>query len=149
MAFFIIYVIFIFKSFWIYLWWYSYSLCSVLFFFIFLIILMQLIPCAVLSLLVHPSTQHHIVNRISWAFCVYLEAVSVLPQLQVMQNTKVCWNLVKLAYFFVGQCIIVFHISRFTKTVFDTLLFPRIFYSFINLFTTSFLSYCSLVYIFR
>ncbi|KAI7757204.1 hypothetical protein M8C21_015331 [Ambrosia artemisiifolia] len=48
-----------------------------------------LIPCVVLSLLVHPSTQHHIINRILWAFCVYLEAVSVLPQLRVMQNTKV------------------------------------------------------------
>nr|KJB47609.1 hypothetical protein B456_008G033400 [Gossypium raimondii] len=29
------------------------------------------------------------VNRIFWAFCVYLEAVSVLPQLRVMQNTKI------------------------------------------------------------
>ncbi|KAH9759074.1 hypothetical protein KPL71_016891 [Citrus sinensis] len=48
-----------------------------------------LIPCAVLSFLIHPSTHHHLVNRISWAFCVYLEAVSVLPQLQVMQNTKI------------------------------------------------------------
>ncbi|GAB4852521.1 hypothetical protein Ancab_016736 [Ancistrocladus abbreviatus] len=47
------------------------------------------IPCAVLSLLIHPSTSHNIVNRISWAFCVYLEAVSVLPQLRVMQNTKI------------------------------------------------------------
>ncbi|WJX59773.1 hypothetical protein P8452_45054 [Trifolium repens] len=36
------------------------------------------IPCAVLSLLIHP------INRILWAFCVYVEAVSVLPQLQVM-----------------------------------------------------------------
>lgn len=47
------------------------------------------IPCAVLSLAIHPSTAHNIVNRISWAFCVYLEAVSVLPQLRVMQNTKI------------------------------------------------------------
>ncbi|KAL2895456.1 ER lumen protein-retaining receptor [Bienertia sinuspersici] len=47
------------------------------------------IPCAVLSLLIHPSTVHNIVNRVSWAFCVYLEAVSVLPQLRVMQNTKI------------------------------------------------------------
>lgn len=46
-------------------------------------------PCAVLALLIHPSTSHHIINRIAWAFCVYLEAVSVLPQLRVMQNTKV------------------------------------------------------------
>jgi hypothetical protein len=47
------------------------------------------IPCAVLSFFIHPSTRHHIINRISWAFCVYLEAVSVLPQLRVMQNTKI------------------------------------------------------------
>ncbi|CAL0329342.1 unnamed protein product [Lupinus luteus] len=47
------------------------------------------IPCAVLALLIHPSTSHLLFNRISWAFCVYLEAVSVLPQLRVMQNTKI------------------------------------------------------------
>ncbi|KAK9270856.1 hypothetical protein L1049_026442 [Liquidambar formosana] len=47
------------------------------------------IPCALLSLAIHPSTAHHIFNRIFWAFCVYLEAVSVLPQLHVMQNTKI------------------------------------------------------------
>uniref|UniRef100_A0A803NRS4 Uncharacterized protein n=1 Tax=Cannabis sativa TaxID=3483 RepID=A0A803NRS4_CANSA len=38
------------------------------------------VPCAVLALLIHPSTSHHLLNRIFWAFCVYLEAVSVLPQ---------------------------------------------------------------------
>ncbi|XAR61659.1 hypothetical protein NMG60_11016139 [Bertholletia excelsa] len=47
------------------------------------------IPCALLSLLIHPSTAHHIFNRICWAFCVYVEAVSVLPQLRVMQNAKI------------------------------------------------------------
>ncbi|CAH2079212.1 unnamed protein product, partial [Thlaspi arvense] len=47
------------------------------------------IPCAVVSILIHPSTRHHIINRLIWALCVYLEAVSVLPQLSVMQNTKV------------------------------------------------------------
>lgn len=47
------------------------------------------IPCAVLSVFVHPSTTHNIFNRIAWAFCVYMEAVSVLPQLRVMQNTKI------------------------------------------------------------
>ncbi|KAF5951606.1 hypothetical protein HYC85_009550 [Camellia sinensis] len=39
------------------------------------------LPCAVLALLIHPSTSHHFINRVFWAFCVYLEAVSVLPQL--------------------------------------------------------------------
>uniref|UniRef100_A0A2P2KWY1 ER lumen protein-retaining receptor C28H8.4 n=1 Tax=Rhizophora mucronata TaxID=61149 RepID=A0A2P2KWY1_RHIMU len=48
-----------------------------------------LVPCAVLALLIHPSTSHNLLNRILWAFCVYLEAVSVLPQLRVMQNTKI------------------------------------------------------------
>jgi len=47
------------------------------------------IPCAALALFVHPTTSHNIVNRILWAFCVYLEAVAVLPQLRVMQNTKI------------------------------------------------------------
>jgi ER lumen protein retaining receptor len=49
----------------------------------------KVVPCAALALLIHPSTSHNIVNRICWAFCVYLEAVSVLPQLRLMQNTKV------------------------------------------------------------
>ncbi|KAL8257941.1 hypothetical protein R6Q59_029982 [Mikania micrantha] len=52
-------------------------------------VLYVVIPCALLSLVVHPTTQHYIVNRIIWAFCVYLESVSVLPQLRVMQNTKI------------------------------------------------------------
>lgn len=47
------------------------------------------IPCAIIAFVVHPTTSHYFVNRILWAFCVYLEAVSVLPQLRVMQNTKV------------------------------------------------------------
>jgi len=47
------------------------------------------IPCVLLALLIHPTTSHALVNRILWAFCVYLEAVSVLPQLRVMQNTQV------------------------------------------------------------
>lgn len=47
------------------------------------------IPCAVISLFIHPSTSHHIFNRICWAFCVYVEAISILPQLRVMQNAKI------------------------------------------------------------
>jgi len=50
----------------------------------------QLAPCALLAVVIHPGTTHHIVNRVLWAFCVYLEAVSVMPQLRVMQNTRVC-----------------------------------------------------------
>ncbi|KAK4794432.1 hypothetical protein SAY86_012426 [Trapa natans] len=64
------------------------------------------IPCAVLSLFIHPSTQHHLLNRICWAFCVYLEAVSVLPQLQVMQNNKIVEP-------FTAQYVFALGIARF------------------------------------
>ncbi|KAE8677106.1 E3 ubiquitin ligase BIG BROTHER-related-like [Hibiscus syriacus] len=47
------------------------------------------IPCAVLSLFAHPTTSHISFNRICWAFCVYLEAISVLPQLRLMQNIQI------------------------------------------------------------
>ncbi|KAF7095618.1 hypothetical protein CFC21_097738 [Triticum aestivum] len=47
------------------------------------------VPCCVLAFIAHPSTSHIMINRICWAFCVYLEAVSVLPQLRLMQNTKI------------------------------------------------------------
>ncbi|GMJ14881.1 hypothetical protein like AT4G38790 [Hibiscus trionum] len=47
------------------------------------------IPCAVLSLFIHPTTNHLLFNRICWAFCVYLEAISVLPQLRLMQNIQI------------------------------------------------------------
>ncbi|KAL8102031.1 uncharacterized protein LOC141683297 [Apium graveolens] len=46
------------------------------------------VPCAILSVLIHPYTQHSYVSRILWAFCVYLESISVLPQLHMMQNAK-------------------------------------------------------------
>ncbi|KAF1001621.1 hypothetical protein AG4045_015456 [Apium graveolens] len=49
----------------------------------------KVIPCVVLAILVHPLTLHNFLNRISWGFYVYLESVSVLPQLRVMQNTKI------------------------------------------------------------
>lgn len=47
------------------------------------------VPCMVLAALAHPATNHPLVFRILWALCVYLEAVSVLPQLRMMQNAKV------------------------------------------------------------
>ncbi|KAA8543529.1 hypothetical protein F0562_021725 [Nyssa sinensis] len=48
----------------------------------------MLVPSAVLALLIHPYTLHSLISRILWAFCVYLESVSVLPQLRLMQNAK-------------------------------------------------------------
>lgn len=71
-----------------------------------------MVPCALLALAVHPSTSHNIVNRVSWAFCVYLEAVSVLPQLRSMQNTKVLlYNLMSenlVTEFFMLNFLILF-----------------------------------------
>ncbi|PNW73524.1 hypothetical protein CHLRE_13g562475v5 [Chlamydomonas reinhardtii] len=48
-----------------------------------------LIPCALLALVAKPSTSHYYIFRVFWAFCVYLEAVSVYPQLRMMQKAKV------------------------------------------------------------
>ncbi|KAI3450832.1 hypothetical protein Pfo_007497 [Paulownia fortunei] len=46
------------------------------------------VPSAILALLIHPYTHHARIGRILWAFSMYLESVSVLPQLRMMQNTK-------------------------------------------------------------
>ncbi|KAK9822381.1 hypothetical protein WJX81_006024 [Elliptochloris bilobata] len=47
------------------------------------------IPCLLAAFIAHPSTRHAFAFRVLWAVCVYLEAVSVLPQLRMMQNAKV------------------------------------------------------------
>lgn len=46
------------------------------------------VPCAVLALFIYPHTYHSHMSKIMWAFCVYLEAIAVLPQLLFMQKTK-------------------------------------------------------------
>ena len=46
-------------------------------------------PCAALAFFAHPTTKHAWINRVLWAMCVYLEAVSVLPQLRMMQKARV------------------------------------------------------------
>ncbi|KAK6163715.1 hypothetical protein DH2020_000579 [Rehmannia glutinosa] len=45
-------------------------------------------PCAILAILIHPYTHHARIGRILWAFSTYLESVSVVPQLRMMQNMK-------------------------------------------------------------
>ncbi|KGN62676.1 ER lumen protein-retaining receptor erd-2.2 [Cucumis sativus] len=53
-------------------------------------VLYLVVPCILLSILIHPTPPRvSLLQRIFWAFCVYLEAVSVLPQLRVMQNIKI------------------------------------------------------------
>mmetsp|Transcript_20267 Transcript_20267/g.56201 ORF Transcript_20267/g.56201 Transcript_20267/m.56201 type:complete len:281 (-) Transcript_20267:360-1202(-) len=46
-------------------------------------------PCVILAFIAKPGTNHFILHRVLWALCVYLEAVSVFPQLRMMQNSKV------------------------------------------------------------
>ena len=47
---------------------------------------MQLGPCAVLALISHPTTKHAFINRLLWAFCVYVEAVAVAPQVRPLAD---------------------------------------------------------------
>ncbi|KAJ4846590.1 hypothetical protein Tsubulata_024711 [Turnera subulata] len=47
-----------------------------------------LVPSAILALIVNPHTQFDHFSEICWAFCVYVESVSILPQLRLMQNAK-------------------------------------------------------------
>ena len=46
-------------------------------------------PTAILAVLIHPKISYFRFSGILWAFGVYLEAVSVLPQVRFMQNAKV------------------------------------------------------------
>lgn len=46
------------------------------------------VPSAILALIIHPYVSHSHIFRYLWAFSTYLESVSVLPQLRVMQNAK-------------------------------------------------------------
>ncbi|XP_077229478.1 ER lumen protein retaining receptor family protein [Tasmannia lanceolata] len=46
------------------------------------------IGSALFAIIIHPRSLLSISVMILWAFCVYLESVSVLPQLRLMQNAK-------------------------------------------------------------
>jgi ER lumen protein retaining receptor len=56
-----------------------------------------MLPCLALALFAHPGTTHNIVHRVLWALCVYVEAVSVLPQLRMMQKAQVSLPPVNIA----------------------------------------------------
>ena len=62
----------------------------------------QLVPCAVVALISHPVTRHAFVNRVLWAFCVYAEAVSVAPQVVMMQHNKTVEKFTGHYVFFLG-----------------------------------------------
>ncbi|KAL2933079.1 ER lumen protein-retaining receptor [Bienertia sinuspersici] len=46
------------------------------------------LPCGIISVLVHPKAISTLIARVLWSFCLCVEAVSVLPQLRFMQNAK-------------------------------------------------------------
>ncbi|KAL6342174.1 hypothetical protein AAG906_004494 [Vitis piasezkii] len=48
----------------------------------------MVVPPAILAVLIHPHIDHRLLIRIVWSFSLYLAAVSVLPQLRLMQNAK-------------------------------------------------------------
>lgn len=62
----------------------------------------QLIPCALLALVSHPATRHAWINRVLWAFCVYVEAVSVAPQVIMMQRNRTVERFTGHYVFFLG-----------------------------------------------
>ncbi|XP_027335243.1 ER lumen protein-retaining receptor-like [Abrus precatorius] len=64
------------------------------------------VPSAILAILIHPFTTHWRFIRVIWAFSLYLEAVSVLPQLRFMRNAKMIET-------FTGYYVFALGISRF------------------------------------
>ncbi|KAK9155091.1 hypothetical protein Sjap_002571 [Stephania japonica] len=63
---------------------------------------------AILAFLVHPCLcRRQFITRWFWAFSVYLESVSVLPQLRVMQNAKMVET-------FTGHYIFALGVARFS-----------------------------------
>jgi hypothetical protein len=62
----------------------------------------QLVPCAVVALISHPNTRHFFLNRVLWAFCVYVEAVAVGPQVVMMQHNKTVEKFTGHYVFFLG-----------------------------------------------
>ncbi|KAK4778611.1 hypothetical protein SAY86_006139 [Trapa natans] len=64
------------------------------------------IPCAVLSAVVHPEISYFRIGQYLFAFSGYLESVSVLPQLRVMQNAKMIEP-------FTGHYVFALGVARF------------------------------------
>ncbi|XP_021720102.1 putative ER lumen protein-retaining receptor C28H8.4 [Chenopodium quinoa] len=47
-----------------------------------------LVPCAIVAIIGHPGWQVHIISRFMFVYLMTIEAVSVLPQLRLIQNAK-------------------------------------------------------------
>ncbi|CAJ2635092.1 unnamed protein product [Trifolium pratense] len=64
------------------------------------------VPSAILAIAINPNTTHIRIARILWAFTVYLETISILPQLRYMQNAKMVET-------FTGYYVFALGVSRF------------------------------------
>ncbi|XP_020600066.1 ER lumen protein-retaining receptor-like [Phalaenopsis equestris] len=60
------------------------------------------IACAVMTLVVHPKSSDALINRLILAFGCYLETVAIMPQLRLMQNTKIVESLTAHYVFALG-----------------------------------------------
>nr|XP_025618298.1 ER lumen protein-retaining receptor erd-2.2-like isoform X1 [Arachis hypogaea] len=66
----------------------------------------MVVSCAILAIIIHPRSSDFSFTNTLWAFCVYLEAISVFPQLRFMQNAKMVET-------FTGYYVFSLGISRF------------------------------------
>ncbi|KEH18128.1 ER lumen protein retaining receptor-like protein [Medicago truncatula] len=66
------------------------------------------VPSAILAIFIHPFTRHVWIARVLWAFTVYVEAISILPQLRYMQNAKMVET-------FTGYYVFALGVSRFVS----------------------------------
>ncbi|KAK6940495.1 ER lumen protein retaining receptor [Dillenia turbinata] len=64
------------------------------------------LPTAILAILIHPHSYFKQVDEVFWAFSTYMEAVSVLPQLRLMQNAKMVEP-------FTGHYVFALGVARF------------------------------------
>ncbi|CAK8537219.1 unnamed protein product [Lathyrus sativus] len=60
------------------------------------------VPYTILAILVHPYTKHIWIARVLCAFSVYLETISILPQLRYMQKAKIVETLTGYYVFSLG-----------------------------------------------
>ncbi|XP_004510248.1 uncharacterized protein [Cicer arietinum] len=64
------------------------------------------VPSGILAILIHPSANHIWISRVIWGFTLYLETVSVLPQLRYMKKAKMIET-------FTGYYVFALGVSRF------------------------------------
>jgi len=72
----------------------------------------QLVPCVIIALIGHPRIPFSLFFTLLWALSNTIEAVSVLPQLRLIQNAKVT---LFPYYFFVLLLVFYMQLAKITK----------------------------------